>query len=169
MFYKDTDAPVVLSHVTAISSSDDKENHQENGEKGPSSEQQYTISSHDSLVNTDVDEQSEFKPHHDFEVPRFVVHILEKKGFTLGPSLGSGTCGKCYQASYTGVDSHETPWAKNNFSYAIKITEKRRLCVKFRSKCFLRELRAVLSLPEHPNIVRAYDLFTVSANSKNKM
>lgn len=98
-----TDAPVVLSHVTAITSSDDEETQQqqEGDEEGDhlscnSSPQQFTISSHDSFVSPDIEELWDVQPksHADFEVPPFLESVLEQKGFTLGQSIGSGTYGK---------------------------------------------------------------------------
>lgn len=171
--------------MTAICSSDDEETQpQQDGALSSSSNsgsQQFTISSHDSFVSPDIDDglcDGQPKSHADFEAPPFLVKVLLNKGFILGQSIGSGTYGKCYLATYTGMGvgtngGLKVSWAKKGHFYAVKVTEKRRLSMQYRSKFLMRELRALLSIPEHPNIVRAYDLFTVSElvdnNPKSKM
>lgn len=83
-----------------------------------------------------------------------------------------------YLATFNGTDDNEEDeeksegsftWQQKNHSYAIKVMDTRRLSMQYRKKFLFRELRALRSLPAHENVVRTYELFTVTevANNNN--
>ncbi|KAM4749429.1 testis-specific serine/threonine-protein kinase 1-like [Rhinophrynus dorsalis] len=76
---------------------------------------------------------------------------LKKRGFLLGPHLGSGTFAKVRSAYCE----------KRKMNVAVKIIDRSKASVNFLNRFLPREL-AILTTLDHPSIIKTYEVFNTS-------
>lgn len=107
--------------------------------------------------------QMSSQSHDNFEVTPYLRECLQRQGYHLGPSIGHGTYGKVYRATYDAtIDQRSKPksWESKKV-YAVKVMDKQRLSIHYKSKFLCRELKALHSMKPHENIVHFYEMFAV--------